>query len=104
MIRPVEFQGVIQRTQDVGQLKQNEDTKGFVDQSNIQTTVKQEEIRMHETVVEQENAEKQKKYDAKEKGNGAYSQQKKGKQGKKKEDEEDGKVVMKSPKSFDVKI
>ena len=41
-IRPVEFNGMIQRTQDVSTLKQNEDNKPFMEQQNIQTQFSKE--------------------------------------------------------------
>ena len=42
-IRPVDMNGVIQRTQDVGTLKQQQDMKPMVDQQNIQIEVQREE-------------------------------------------------------------
>ena len=44
-IRPVDMNGVIQRTQDVGTLKQQQDMKPMVDQQNIQMEVQREEYR-----------------------------------------------------------
>lgn len=100
IVRPVEMQGMVQRSQDMSQIKQNEDIKGFVDQSNIHIATKKEGEIRHETVVKQENAEKkQDAYDAKEKGNGQYS----GDGGRKRE-KNDGKVILKSSPGFDMKI
>lgn len=102
MISPIVFQGTIQRTQDVSQLKQNEDTKPQTEHMTIANQQQQKEIKKHEQVTKQENADKhQDKYDAKEKGNGTYS----GQQGKrdKKEQEDDGKVIVRQSASFDVK-
>ena len=36
-IRPVEFHGIVQRSQDVSTLKQNEDNKPMLQQQNVQT-------------------------------------------------------------------
>ena len=36
-IRPVEFSGVVQRSQDMSTLKQNEDNKPMLQQQNVQT-------------------------------------------------------------------
>ena len=36
-IRPVEFSGVVQRSQDISSLKQNEDNKPMLQQQNVQT-------------------------------------------------------------------
>ena len=38
-IRPVELQGVVQRSQDMSQIKQNQDIKPQTDQSNIQIQI-----------------------------------------------------------------
>ena len=104
-IRPVELNGVIQRTQDIGTMKQQEDTKPFVDQQNIQGTVIKEEQRLATQVTEAEKKEQEEfKYDAKEKGNSEYHGNKK----KKKKNEaapEEGKVILKGqPSGFDMKI
>ena len=50
-IRPVDMNGVIQRTQDVGTLKQHQDMKPMVDQQNIQIEVQREEYRQSEQVT-----------------------------------------------------
>lgn len=80
MIGLVEMQGTIQRTQDISQYKQNEDIKPQFEHVTISTSQQQKDIKKHEQVVKQDNADKEKdKYDAKEKGNGQYlSQNKKG--------------------------
>ena len=102
-IRPVEFNGMIQRTQDFSTLKQNEDNKPFMEQQNIQTQFSKETIHHMKQVTHADDAEnQQKRYDAKEKGSNEYvNQQKK----KNKEKKKDGKVIEKSVKSgFDIKI
>lgn len=100
IIRPGVVHGTIQRNVEVGQIKQNEDTKSFVDQSNIYVSEKKANEIKHETVVKQENADKkQDKYDAKEKGNNEYQGN-----NKKRKKQEEGKVTLKQSKSFDVKI
>lgn len=105
IIRPVEVQGVVQRSQDMGQIKQNEDAKGYIDQTNIQTTEQKANELRHETVVQQENADKkQDKYDAKEKGNGEYLSRGQKRRKEQKEEREEGKVILKSTSGFDVKI
>lgn len=102
-IRPIEVSGMIQRTQDVSTLKQNEDNKPVMDQRNIQTQFSKETIRHMQQVTHADDTEnQQKRYDAKEKGSNEYvNQQKK----KKKEKKTDGKVIEKSKFSgFDIKI
>lgn len=107
-IRPVEVQGVVQRSQDIGQIKQNQDQKPLVDQNNIQAHMQHETEKSSRQVTKFQNSDKKEnRYDAKEKGNGAYQQgkhrPKKREQG---EEEEEGSVMLKSIHhgSFDVKI
>lgn len=72
-IRPIELNGVISRVQDIGTMKQNEDNKALVDQSRFQTHFNKE-VDQHQKTVRNadESNNYQKKYDAKEKGNGTY--------------------------------
>ncbi len=104
-IRPLEMNGVIQRTQDIGTLKQQEDTKPLVDQQNIQGTVVREEKRLASQVTETEQKEQREfRYDAKEKGGSEYQGEQK-KRKKKEAVSEDGKVIRKgSTAGFDMKI
>lgn len=101
IIRPGVVHGTIQRNNEVGQVKQNEDSKSFVDQSNIHVAEKKANEIKHETVVKQENADKkQDRYDAKEKGNNEYQ----GNGNQKRKKQEEGKVTLKGKTGFDVKI
>lgn len=106
-IRPVEVQGVVQRSQDIGQIKQNQDQKPLVDQSNIQVQIHRETERNLRQVSKFVNADKKEnRYDAKEKGNGTYFGQKGQKRQKRDAEEEDeGSVMLKSVHrgSFDMK-
>lgn len=106
-IRPVEVQGVVQRSQDIGQIKQNQDQKPLVDQSNIQVQMHRETERNLRQVSKFENSDKKEnRYDAKEKGNGAYFGRKGQKRQKREaEEEEEGSVMLKSihQGSFDMK-
>lgn len=56
-IRPVDMNGVIQRTQDVGTLKQHQDMKPMVDQQNIQIEVQREEYRQSEQVTRKDDSQ-----------------------------------------------
>lgn len=107
-IRPVEVQGVVQRSQDIGQLKQNQDQKPMVDQSNIQVQMHQETKHNMQQVSKFQNADKKEsRYDAKEKGNGAYFGNRKKQEKHTIEEEEDNdSVILKSVHkgSFDTKI
>lgn len=105
-IRPVEIQGVVQRSQDMSQIKQNQDVKPQTDQNNIQIQIHHEVQQNSQQVTKFENSDKKEnRYDAKEKGNGSYYENQKKKQKKKDEDTEEGSVKVKSAISnFDVKI
>ncbi len=109
MINPIEFSGMIPRTQDVSTLKQNEDVRPQFEHVNIQNKTEQEAVVKHEQVNEKDNADRGKSnYDAKEKGNGQYynirrKKDTKGKSGRI-EDEADGVVIKKSKNMFDIQI
>jgi len=103
MIKPVEMQGVIQRVQDLSQIKQNADSKSQIDQTNIQSQFSKDVKHNQEQIVKQDNAKnKDEKYDAKEKGKGEYTGGFRNK--KKKKENPDGEVKAKTPRGFDVKI
>lgn len=103
-VGPVTLNGVIQRTQDVGMLRQHEEAKPFVDQQNIQANLKEQETKLTQQVNHADDAdEHKKKYDAKEKGSNEYE----GQQGKKKKSEkkEPGKNISGSERGhFDIKV
>ena len=103
-IRPIDLNGMIQRTQDVGTIKQQDDARPVVNQQNIQVTVAKEEQKIAQEVNKKDNAEDgHGKFDAKDKGNSEYSQNPKHR--KKQEPEPDGKVVVKGMSGgFDIKI
>lgn len=106
-IRPVDLHGMIQRTQDVGNIKQAEDNKPVAEQHNIQVhQQKQEDQLTHQVQQSEEKENAGYRYDAKEKGNNSYEGGSgKKKQKKKEEDKTDGKVVYKGARrSFDIKI
>lgn len=95
--------GTIARAQDYTTIKQNEDNKGIAQQSNLVQNMQHEAEQKTRQVTESENAMwQQKKFDAKEKGNGSYAGD--GGSGKKKQKEPDGKVLIKGREGFDIKI
>lgn len=72
-IRPVVLNGMIQRTQDVGNLKQQEDNRPIVEQQNIQIEQQKHEDQLTHRVQDPEEKENDGyRYDAKEKGNNEY--------------------------------
>ncbi len=103
-IGSISLQGQVTRAQDFSTIKQNEDNKVMVDQGNFQShfnkEVKQNLSRVHQS-DDTENPNK--KYDAKEKGNGQYS----GDGGKNRKKQENDGAVKKQTKlqhSFDMRI
>lgn len=104
-ITPIGLHAMIQRTNDVGIIKHNEDSKPVVEQQEIQTQqVKQEHALTHKVSGTEKKDNANYRYDAKEKGNGSYQQQE---QKKKKQNETKNteKVRVKGQTSgFDIKI
>ena len=102
-IRPVVLNGMIQRTDDIGQLKQHEDAKPAVDQQNIQMQVNQRADVLSHQVIQSQNSDKTKNdADAREEGHGQYraSSSK-----RKKAAADKGRVIRKSDTfGFDIKI
>ena len=109
-IRPVVLNGMIQRTQDVGNLKQQEDNKPTVQQHNIEIQQEKQADRLTHQVIQADEKENEGyRYDAKEKGNNEYEGSKQNKKNKEKdtnkEHNKDGKVILKGQGStFDIKI
>lgn len=104
-IRPMVLNGTIQRTQDVGNLKQQEDAKPHVDQQNIQSTMVKEEQRLSSQVIETKKSEQEEfRYDAKEKGGSAYKKNDNKKKKKNKESSNEAVLVKGPATGFDIKI
>lgn len=106
-ISRIELQGQITRAQDYTTIKHNENNKGMVDQTNFQNHFNKVVDERMTQVHHGENADQtNKRYDAKDKGNGQYSGD--GGQNRKKDGEKDenpdGKVVIKNTNKFDIKI
>ena len=102
-IGPIEMTGMITRSQDISLFKQNEDNKPMIDQSNIQVNVQKKVQDQNQQVNQADNAEYHEyRYDAKEKGNGSYQENKN--RNKKDKKKEDGTVVLKQTTGFDMRI
>ncbi len=105
VVRPVEMQGMVQRSQDITPIKQNQDNKPIVEQNNIYNTQQKQLHQKQENVIKKEDVDyHQEKYDAKEKGKNEYTG---GKKQQKKNDNPDelGTVTLKKKKSgFDMSI
>lgn len=103
-ISRVEIQGQVTRAQDFTTLKQNEDNKGLVDQSNFQRQFDRNVENKLNQVQRGEHTENEgRRFDAKNKGNGSYSGDG-GKRRRKEEKKTDGKVIVKGTSGFDIKI
>lgn len=103
-ISRVELQGQVARAQDFTTIKHNEDNKVNVDQTNIQHKFEQNVDMKLRQVNQGEQAEnREKRFDAKEKGNGTYAGDG-GKRRKKEEKEKDGTVMLKGRGGFDMRI
>lgn len=101
-IRPIDFNGMVQRTQDVSTVKQTADNKPIVDQQVLTVQQQKTNTQQMRQVTKQEDAQgHQKKYDAREKGSNTYE----GQQKKKKKKQAEGQVVSRaSAGGFDMKI
>lgn len=103
-IRPVDFNGMIQRTNDVSTLKQNEDNKPMVEQQTLYS----QEMKKAEQKLRQVNHTQKKendgyRYDAKEKGNGHYEGEEQKKR-EKKQQMTDTISIKGQTLGFDIKI
>jgi hypothetical protein len=95
-MRPVEFNGVIGRTE----MQRAEDNRPLVNQHQANVIQnKNNEIKSTQ-VNKKEETQMNSKYDAKDKGKGFYD----GQGNRKKKKEEDGTVTIKQKAGFDVKI
>lgn len=104
-IGQIEIQGQITRAHDVTMFKHNEDTRGLVEQANAGNEVaKQAEEHVTRVNRGDRTENKNKKFDAKEKGSNEYRGD--GGQNRKKEPEKekepDGKVLLKGMGDYDV--
>lgn len=101
-IGPLTLNGTIARVQDFSAIKQNEDQKGLIDQSNLQNHFNKEiQERPHQVNHADDADFHNRKFDAKDKGSNQYE----GDGGKnRRKSDEDGKVFIKGQNRFDVKI
>ena len=103
-IRPVEFSGVVQRSQDISSLKQNEDNKPMLQQQNVQTQFAKDTAQhMHQVNQANDSDNPEQKFDAREKGSNEYENLRRKK--KKKKEDNSGKASAKTPtRGFDMKV
>ena len=104
-IRPVDFNGMIQRTDDVAYLKHQEDAKPMQSQQNIQIQVDQREDTLAHQVSDTNETDKTKSETDTENGGGQYSGDGGRFRKKKSKVKENGKGIQKNTaSSFDIKI
>ncbi len=102
-IRPVEFSGMVQRSQDISALKQNEDNKAMLQQQNVQTQFAKDTVHHMKQVNHANDSDNpEKKFDAREKGSNEYEDRRNKK--KKAGEKNSGKVSVKTSGGFDMKI
>ncbi len=99
-MKPIEYNGVLGRTQDISPLKQQTDAKPMVEQQNIFQEAEKTIEKKSDQVYQKDDAEMGEQYDASKQGKNQYQQDR----DKKKKKEKDGKVVLKNRATFDVKI
>lgn len=106
IIRPVDMNGMISRSQDVTTMKQNENNKGMIDQNNFHQEFKKE-IQHHMKKVndpEKGQGEEYKYGDKKEGSQGSHSQNNRQKKKDNNQSDQKEKVMIKGSSSFDIKI
>ena len=87
-VSPIGFNALVQRSNDVGVVKQQADGKPVVEQQNIQLQqAKQEHALTHKVAKTEEKENDNYRYDAKEKGNGSYQEDSQKERKKKKQTE-----------------
>ena len=103
-IRPVDISGIMQRSDDIGHLKHQQDSKPVVEQQNAQVQVVKRAQELQHQVMNPENSNKSDTHaDAREKGKNEYFFRKRN--GNKKSAESECRVIKKhSNGNFDVKV
>ena len=107
-IRPVVLNGMIQRTQDVGNLKQQEDNRPIVEQQNIQIEQQKHEDQTRPIVcrIRRKRRTMAIVHDARKRASNEYEGESgRHKKRREEEPENEGKVILKGQGShFDIKI
>lgn len=102
MIRPVEMQMLVQRTDSVSHVQQQDNQRASQENFQFSNQMEKEIKHQQESVIKKNDSElAEYRYDAKEKGNGNYKG--KDKKNKKKKQDADNKE-NRQVRSFDVKI
>lgn len=103
-VRPVDFNGMIQRTNDVSQMKTQEDQKPMVDQQMIQHQVSAREQQiLHQVVQSNESSQMDNHADAREEGKGKYYKNESSRK-KQKSDSAERVINRQSSGGFDIRV
>lgn len=106
-INPINY-AMVQRANDVGTIKHNEDSKPMINQQNIQVQVeKREDVLRHQVIDPKDSSRSENEADAREEGKNKYFDNRK--RNKKntvssKEDTEDRVIRKQNSRSFDISI
>lgn len=105
-INPVLVSGMIQRADDVGVLKHQQDVRPAVEQQNAMTQVVKKTEEKRRQVIQKDDTDKTDTHaDAREKGKNAYFFRKKDGQKGKEESTSENRVIKKNEGgSFDIKV
>jgi len=98
-VSPIELNGMVSRTQDFSAIKHQDDVKPVVDQGNYQQQVSKNIENKATTVVEGQKTET----DGEGTGSGGYAGDG-GRQRKKKEIPDEGKMIIKRKGGFDISV
>ena len=100
----VELNGTIQRTQDYTAIKHQQDNKPSVDQANFQTQMdKKVEEKSTQVLQGDDTTRNENHADAREKGQNSYAGDG-GANRKKKDNAQEGKVILKGMSHFDMSV
>ncbi len=105
-IRPIDFNGMIQNSQEVGTVRQHEEARPMVEQQTIAVQAEQTVEEQLNSVNEYENAESgEDKMDAKDGSGNEYQNRRNGKRKKRPGEKPQDRVIMKGqPERFDITI
>ena len=103
-ISPILMSGVVQRADDIGAIKNQQDSRPVVEQQNVQNQmVKKVDKQLHQVVTAEDSNKTDTHADAREKGKNSYFLRKKAK-GKQEQNTSENHVVKKSMGGFDMKV
>ncbi len=106
-IKPLLNNGMVQRSQDISTIKQNQDLRPQVEQMHIQKQHEKDVDRTARQIVKKENAAdfKENRHDAREKTNGIFFDiRKKNIRDKESDDDDDGVVIVRGNQHFDMRM